>query len=67
MTQQSHPPSEITCLLSTELLSAQRDSDISIAEATALTQHLQRCPWCQVAGKQFGHLFSTLDELLVRP
>jgi len=58
--------SSITCRDTTYLVCEARDRSLSADEQASLTHHIQTCPYCQVAAKQFSQLFSQLDELLAR-
>lgn len=56
----------ITCRDTTYLVCEARDRSLSPAEQAQLSGHIQTCPYCQVAAKQFSELFSQLDDLLAR-
>ncbi|WP_300759685.1 hypothetical protein [Janthinobacterium sp.] len=63
---QAAPTSSITCRDTTYLVCEARDRSLSPDEQVSLTNHIQICPYCQVAAKQFSQLFSQLDDLLAR-
>jgi anti-sigma factor RsiW len=56
----------ITCQDSVNLVSMQRDEEISQSDQKKIYHHITTCPHCQVAHAQFQALFSGLDMLLVR-
>lgn len=58
--------SSITCRDTTYLVCEARDRSLTADEQQLLAGHIQTCPYCQVAAKQFSQLFSQLDELLAR-
>lgn len=56
----------ITCRDTTWLVSSARDQPLTPEQARQLAAHLAGCAACQVASRQFAHLFAQLDALLAR-
>jgi hypothetical protein len=54
----------ITCRDSTWLVSEGRDRRLSNAERARLHRHIDGCPHCRVASKQFERLFAQIEALL---
>ncbi len=65
-TIEDRSPGEITCRESVEMVSLMRDHELGAKDELRLALHIQACPRCHIAGRQFEQLFDTLDELLVR-
>lgn len=57
----------ISCRDSTRLVSESRDRPLSGAEAMRLATHVEHCPHCRIAARQFADLFARIDLLLARP
>ncbi|WP_394780240.1 hypothetical protein [Undibacterium sp.] len=55
---------DISCEDATRLVSDSRDSPIGDEAAAHLQFHVQHCPYCSVAYKQFDSLFAQLGQLL---
>jgi hypothetical protein len=53
-----------SCRDSTWLVSEARDRPLSATERAQLHRHIDSCPHCQVASKQFERLFAQIDDLL---
>jgi len=51
------------CRDTTFLVSEARDRELTLAEYQALNAHINECPLCQKAAKQFADLFLHLDDL----
>lgn len=57
---------ELTCRGTTYLVSDARDRLLTAEEQFRLSSHIQKCPKCQVAARQFFDLFSQLDVFFGR-
>jgi len=56
----------ISCRDSTRLVSESRDRPLSGDEAARLATHVELCPHCRIAARQFAELFARVDLLLAR-
>lgn len=56
----------ISCRASTRLVSEARDRPLSRDEAVRLATHVEHCPHCRIAARQFAELFARVDLLLAR-
>lgn len=57
----------ISCRDSTRLVSESRDRPLDGDEAARLATHVEHCPHCRIAARQFAELFARIDLLLARP
>jgi hypothetical protein len=65
-TVEDRSPGGITCRESVRMVSLLRDHELGAKDELRLALHIQACPRCHIAGRQFEQLFDALDELLVR-
>lgn len=56
----------ISCRDSTRLVSESRDRPLDGDEAARLGTHVEHCPHCRIAARQFADLFARIDLLLAR-
>lgn len=57
---------DFSCRHGTWLVSESRDRPLSATERAQLHRHIDGCPHCQVASRQFERLFAQIDDLLGR-
>ncbi|MFZ6649289.1 zf-HC2 domain-containing protein [Undibacterium sp. TJN25] len=55
---------DISCEDATMLVSDSRDGPLDEQAAASLQFHVQHCPYCSIAYKQFDSLFAQLGQLL---
>jgi anti-sigma factor RsiW len=56
----------LTCRDTTWLVSESRDRELSAAEIAGLCRHIEDCPHCRIASRQFEALFAQVDALFSR-
>ena len=54
---------DLTCRGTTYLVSEGRDRALTADEQARLRKHIENCPECQVASRQFEELFDLLETL----
>jgi hypothetical protein len=59
-----HGAGLFNCTDAARLVCEERDRALLVAEQQALGAHLETCPYCQAARRQFAAVFRDLDELL---
>jgi hypothetical protein len=59
-----HGEGSFNCADAARLVCEERDRALLAAEQEALGDHLETCPYCQAARRQFAAVFGDLDELL---
>lgn len=66
-TPRAHPTGPLSCRDSTWLVSEARDRPLDADESAGLAQHIDTCPLCRVAARQFADLFDLVGLLYARP
>lgn len=61
-----HLRDALSCRATTYLVSEARDRDLTPQELASLQAHIDGCPHCQIASRQFENVFSQIEDLFGR-